>query len=316
MADIALTTANRVEVVKVIEMCPPLIAAEAITAGAPIRLDTSSGKATNANATTAAEARVYGIATKTVAAGEAISALRIGIMDGFALSDSDYDKDMWLSDTDGRVADAAGTVNVAIGRVVPGIATTIGTAADKLLYVEITAAEDTSLDSLTTGAIVATTVTASGAIAANGGITVPTGDTVALTDADSLIVGGVKVPQVIEVTGSVIATTDMIDQHFFVANRAYQVTAVREVHTVAESGGTLGIAVKRCTGTQAPASGTAVLQASFNGVATAETVQAGTLSATATDLQLAAGDRLALDFTGDVAGELSGVHVTVSLKAI
>lgn len=136
MADIALTTANRIEVIQSLHQ-KTLPAAEAITAGAPVRLDTSTGKFTNANGTTAPEARVWGIATRTVVAGEPVTAIRKGYLDGFALSGSAYDAALYLSDTDGRIADAAGTVSVVVGRVFPGTATTLGTAYDKLLQVDL-----------------------------------------------------------------------------------------------------------------------------------------------------------------------------------
>lgn len=137
MANIALTTADRVEVVgfPVIQLTVP--AAEAITAGAPVRLDTSTGKFTNANGTTTGEARVFGIATRTVAAGEALTVVRKGILDGFALSGMNYDAAVYLSDTDGRLADAAGTVSTVVGRVVPGTSVTLGTSYDKLLFVDL-----------------------------------------------------------------------------------------------------------------------------------------------------------------------------------
>lgn len=138
MADIALTTAARVEVVESIEQMT-LPAAEAITPGAPVRLDTSTGKFTNANGTTTGEARVYGIATggAAIAAGEPVTAIRQGVMDGFALSGLNYDAAVYLSDTDGRLADAAGTVSTVVGRVIPGTSTTLGTSYDKLLLVDL-----------------------------------------------------------------------------------------------------------------------------------------------------------------------------------
>lgn len=135
MADIALKTANKVEIVTCVDKLM-LIAAESITAGAVVRLDTTTGKATNGNGTTAAEARVIGIAGKTVAAGMALTVVRRGIMDGFTLTGA-YDSKVYASDTDGRLADAAGTVSTVIGRVVPGNAVTLGTDADKLLSVEL-----------------------------------------------------------------------------------------------------------------------------------------------------------------------------------
>src|SRR5690349_10471337 len=101
MANISLTTANRVEVVESFEQAT-LVAAESITAGAPVRIDVSAGKFTNSNAQSAAEARTYGIATKTVIAGQGLTAIRRGVLDGLALADLDYDENIYLSDTDGR----------------------------------------------------------------------------------------------------------------------------------------------------------------------------------------------------------------------
>lgn len=136
MADIALVTADKVEVVEsIIQMTLP--AAEAITAGMAVRLDTSSGKFTKANGSAAGEARIWGIATKTVASGMPVTAIRKGVMDGWDLSGLNYDAAVYLSDTDGRLADANGTVNVAVGRVIPGTSTTLGTAYDKILSVEV-----------------------------------------------------------------------------------------------------------------------------------------------------------------------------------
>jgi hypothetical protein len=136
MATIALVTANRVEIVESIRQMT-LPAAEAITAGAPVRLDTSTGKFTNANGTTAPEARIWGIATRTVVAGEPLTAIRNGVMDRFDLSGMNYDATVYVSDTDGRLDTAAGTVSTVVGRVIPGTGTTLGTAYDKMLSVEL-----------------------------------------------------------------------------------------------------------------------------------------------------------------------------------
>ena len=136
MADIALVTANKVEVVEsIVQMTLP--AAEAITAGMAVRLDTSTGKFTKAKGSDAAEARIYGVATKTVAAGLGVTAIRKGVMDGFALAGLNYDAPVYLSDTDGTLADSVGTVTIAVGRVIPGPATALGTAFDKLLFVDL-----------------------------------------------------------------------------------------------------------------------------------------------------------------------------------
>lgn len=135
MADIAVATAGKIWVVASHRQ-HTAPAAEAIVAGAPVRFDTSTGKFTNANGTAAGEARVYGIATKSVAADEPVTAIRQGVLDGFTFSQA-YDAAIYLSDTDGRLADAAGTVSTIVGRVISAWATTLGAAADKLLSVEL-----------------------------------------------------------------------------------------------------------------------------------------------------------------------------------
>lgn len=105
---------------------------------------------------------------------------------------------------------------------------------------------------------------------------------------------------------------DMVDQSCFVADRPYAIVKILEVHKVAEAGGTLTMIPKKQTGTQAPASGTALATA-IDGVTTgnaAETVKTATLTTTTSALLLAAGDRVGIDFTDDSAGELAGVTFT------
>ena len=136
MADIALVTADKVSVVEsIVQMTLP--AAEAVTAGAPVRIDTSTGRFTKANGTVAAEARIYGIAARTVVAGAPVTAIRKGVMDGFVLDALAYDAAVYLSDTDGRIGDAAGTVSTVVGRVIPGTASNLGVGYDKLLLVDL-----------------------------------------------------------------------------------------------------------------------------------------------------------------------------------
>ncbi len=137
----------------------------------------------------------------------------------------------------------------------------------------------------------------------------------AVATADGLTVGGVIVPQAIEVSFVGQTTEAATDRAFFIANRAYQVTAIRQVHSVA-AGGASTLQVTKDTGTTAPGAGTDLLQSTgFNLNATANTVQTGTLSATASDLQLAAGDRLSIDFANTIQST-AGLVVTVQLKPI
>lgn len=106
------------------------------------------------------------------------------------------------------------------------------------------------------------------------------------------------------------------DRVFFVATRACTVVAISQVHAVA-AGGASTLQVVKDTGTDAPGAGTNLLtnntNAGFDLNATANTVQVGTLSATAADLVLAAGNRLAIDFANTVQST-AGLVVTVQLK--
>lgn len=130
MANLALVTAGRLRVVESFEQMtlPP---AETIVVGDLVRLDTANGKFTKSNGTGAAEARAYGVAVEVGPAS--ITAVKHGVLDGFDLSGLAWDADVYISDTDGKLADAAGTVPVIVGRVIGGFSTTLGTAADKLL---------------------------------------------------------------------------------------------------------------------------------------------------------------------------------------
>lgn len=158
MADIALQarvsakTRPELDIVGVPIDQMTLPAAEALTAGNAVRIvpsSTGAGKWTKANATDLTEGRVWGIVTRTVIAGETVTAVRNGILDGFDIAALDYGAPLYLSDTDGTIADSYGTVDVLVGRVVPGTAVSLGTAYDRLLKVEIREAISTDLDLIT-----------------------------------------------------------------------------------------------------------------------------------------------------------------------
>lgn len=137
MTDLALLTANTVNIVESKEQMT-LPALEAITAGMPVKIDPTTGKFCIGNGSSAGEARIYGIATKTVAAGMPVTAVRHGVMDGLALSGVAYDAPIYASNTDGTLADSAGTVTTAIlGRVIPSTGNVLGTALDKLMLIDI-----------------------------------------------------------------------------------------------------------------------------------------------------------------------------------
>ena len=135
MADLALVSSGKVRVVEsVIQMT--LVAAETITAGEAVRIDTA-GKFTGSNGTTTTENRIYGIAKVSVAAGRPVTAIRKGVLDGFDVSGMAYDAIVYLSDTDGTLATSAGTVSTIVGRVIPANSPVLGTSPDKLLFVDL-----------------------------------------------------------------------------------------------------------------------------------------------------------------------------------
>lgn len=134
MADLTLATANKINVGTLTVQQHTGVAAAAITAGSPVFLDTNGKWAVSDANDTAADA-VFGVATRTVAAGEALTVIRRGLMDGWSNLPA-YGAPVYLSNTAGALADAAGTASIVIGYVVPVFGTTLGTAADKALMVE------------------------------------------------------------------------------------------------------------------------------------------------------------------------------------
>lgn len=108
--------------------------AEVITAGQFVRFNVTTGFFELGNGTTAGEGRRGGIAvTGAPVAGQAITVVTKGIVDmGNALGSLTYDDDVYLSNTDGTLADAAGSVSYIVGVVVPGFGST---TPDKLLQV-------------------------------------------------------------------------------------------------------------------------------------------------------------------------------------
>jgi hypothetical protein len=126
-------TASAVAPVRVIEQFTGP-AGEVITAGQFVRFNTTTGHFELGNGTTAGEGRRGGIAIKSAPViGMAITVVTKGIVDlGNALGSLTYDDDVFLSNTDGVLGDAAGSVSYVVGVVVPGFASL---TPDKLLAV-------------------------------------------------------------------------------------------------------------------------------------------------------------------------------------
>ncbi len=106
------------------------------------------------------------------------------------------------------------------------------------------------------------------------------------------------------------ANGDLVDSQFFIANEACIITKIVECHSTAGTS-TPTLDIKKCTGTQAAASGTTCLTTAFATDSTINVPVTGTLSATASVLRMDPGDRLAVDFTGTTT--LAGVVVVVTV---
>ena len=108
-------------------------------------------------------------------------------------------------------------------------------------------------------------------------------------------------------TGTSAAT----NQTFFAATHAMRIIGEEATFSVA-AGGTSTLTVEKITGVVAPGSGVTTQTGSFNLNATANTPQAGVLTATAANAALAPGDRLGVVFANTIQST-AGLTVTVSM---
>jgi hypothetical protein len=136
MADIALVTAGKIEVVEsIIQATLPVN--EDVTAGDLLRIDVTTGHFTRSNGSSAGEADTFGVATRTVKNGMPVTAIRKGVLAGFNLAAQGYSATLYASNTDGKIADAAGTVSKVVGKVIPVWGQLLGASPDKLLFVDL-----------------------------------------------------------------------------------------------------------------------------------------------------------------------------------
>lgn len=105
------------------------------------------------------------------------------------------------------------------------------------------------------------------------------------------------------------ANGDIATQSFFQANRDMVVTGVRAIYGTAFAAA-VTINVMKDTGTTAAGGGTSVLAAAMAADGTINTVLTPALTATASVLSMAAGDRLSLKFSATTTGALLCVVVT------
>lgn len=121
------------------------------------------------------------------------------------------------------------------------------------------------------------------------------------------------------VTYNLQANGDLVDQAFYLAQRDVIVTAAYYVHSTKCSVASTVVQVVKDTSTNAPGAGTDILtnntNTGFDLTGANNTVQTGTLTATAATLRLAPGDRLSVDFAGTLTA-LAGVIVVVVLQPV
>lgn len=102
-------------------------------------------------------------------------------------------------------------------------------------------------------------------------------------------------------------TAASVSQSMYTAISSGVVESVQVVFGVASVSGTLSI--EKLTGTTAPGSGIALLTGAISLAGTANTVNSGSLTATAADLVLAAGDRIGLVLGGTLTSLVGGLVV-------
>lgn len=140
MADLTLETANKINV----GTSGPNqqftgIAAATITAGSPVCFDGTNDTLWPSDANDAAKDAVAGVATHNAKAGEPLTCMRVGYMSGWSNLPVPG-KQVFVSDTAGALADAAGTASLPVGIVIPAFGQPLGTAADRVLFVQISGA--------------------------------------------------------------------------------------------------------------------------------------------------------------------------------
>lgn len=117
------------------------VAEDLATPGVAVRLDDASGEWTPANASVAAESTVKGIALKIGRANRGMTVVYEGPVHGFDLSALAFGAPVFLSDTDGALADIApattGAVTVEVGFVDSSFVRAPGEPAQKVLFVKI-----------------------------------------------------------------------------------------------------------------------------------------------------------------------------------
>jgi hypothetical protein len=116
MTDIVVT-ADRVSALDPLKaLIKSYVAAVAILKGDAVYI-TTTGTVGKCDANDSGKYQFRGIALKAAAAGEITDVLQDGEVAGFAVSGLNVDARVYVSNTAGKLADAAGTVGIVAGRV-------------------------------------------------------------------------------------------------------------------------------------------------------------------------------------------------------
>jgi hypothetical protein len=164
-------------------------------------------------------------------------------------------------------------------------------------------AESAFLDGAVAGTPAAGKVVVAGtdkAIGTVGAMTIDTSRTLAVTSADKLTVGGTIIAQAETLfSGTISLHASKVTYNLFVARDAWQITHIDYVPDIAQGGALTATVVKVIT-TATPASATTPMHTAgaIDLNAVAHTVQPITLTVTAADLVLAAGNRIGLVLSG------------------
>ena len=132
MSDIALDTTRKLNVVFAEEAeIRDFKEAETLAVGDTVYI-TAAGKALKTNADGVAPLKAQGRGIVTMRTGSTVSVMKKGYLAGYDLSALDYDAQLFLSETAGKLATTAGTIPVPCGRV----SCLTNDSQTKILYVE------------------------------------------------------------------------------------------------------------------------------------------------------------------------------------
>ena len=215
---------------------------------------------------------------------------------------------IWFDDDNHTLAFYNGSANVEV--------VTTDSTGDLTITDDLNVGDDLNLTS--TGAILTMGPAATNPITLTQSadtLTLGSGDTLAITTADKLTVGGIIVPQYFYINHSINPMATITEYDILTCIDAFEVVAIRVVPSTLQGGAATATLVK-AVGTDTPVKTTTPLHTAdaIDLNAGAYTVQTITPTATGADLIFAAGNRLSIDFsTAITAGKAA---VTIKCKRV